>query len=97
MTAHDADRIPAIMTVPEAARFLKIGRTAAYEAIRTGQLPALRLGRKLRVSRAAVQQALLVRTHGDHRLGGAPLTNANDPELAEKARGFEADEGRSRR
>jgi excisionase family DNA binding protein len=59
VSAVDAGDLPAVMTVPEAAAYLGIGRTAAYEAIRRGQLPALRIGRKLRVSRTAVERALL--------------------------------------
>ena len=35
------------ITVEEAASLLGIGRTAAYEATRRGQLPTRRLGRRL--------------------------------------------------
>jgi hypothetical protein len=40
---------PATLDVPEAARLLGIGRTAAYELIRTGEwpTPVLRLGRRV--------------------------------------------------
>ena len=37
----------ATITVEEAARLLGLGRSAAYEAVRRGQLPARRLGRRL--------------------------------------------------
>lgn len=37
----------ATITVEEAALLLGIGRTAAYEAARRGQLPTRRLGRRL--------------------------------------------------
>ena len=57
------------LTVPEAARVLRIGRTAAYElAVRfeaTGGaegLPVIRIGRQLRVPRARLEA-----------LAGAPL------------------------
>lgn len=39
----------ATITVEEAAALLGIGRTAAYEAARRGQLPTRRLGRRLLV------------------------------------------------
>ena len=39
----------AAVTVPEAARLLGVGRTAAYEAARRGELPTRRLGRRLLV------------------------------------------------
>lgn len=48
------DDLPAILTVDEAAAFLRIGRSSAYSAIAAGQLPAIRIGRKLRVSRDAL-------------------------------------------
>jgi excisionase family DNA binding protein len=49
---------PRVYTVEETARLLRIGRSAAYEAVRRGQIPALRLGRKLRVPRTALEQML---------------------------------------
>jgi excisionase family DNA binding protein len=39
----------ATISVEEAAEFVGIGRSAAYEAARTGQLPTRRLGRRLLV------------------------------------------------
>lgn len=39
----------ATISVEEAATLLGIGRSAAYEAARRGQLPTLRLGRRLLV------------------------------------------------
>lgn len=49
---------PEVLTVEEAADYLRIGRSAAYEAVRRGQLPAVRLGRKLRVPKAAIEALL---------------------------------------
>jgi len=37
----------AMITVEEAARVLGIGRSAAYEAVRRGELPSRHLGRRL--------------------------------------------------
>ena len=36
-------------TVPEAGKILGIGRSAAYEAARRGDIPTIRIGRKLLV------------------------------------------------
>lgn len=47
-----------VMTVPEVAEKLGIGRNAAYEAVRTGQIPAIRIGRLLRVPRIAFERML---------------------------------------
>ena len=46
------------LTVEEAARELGIGRGLAYEAVRTGALPALRVGRRLLVPVAALDRLL---------------------------------------
>jgi excisionase family DNA binding protein len=40
------------LTVEEAAAILRISRGSAYEAVRKGQIPTLRIGRRLLVSRA---------------------------------------------
>jgi excisionase family DNA binding protein len=50
--------MPDVMTVEQAARLLGIGRNAAYEAARRDELPAIRIGRRLLVPRAALQQRL---------------------------------------
>lgn len=47
------------LTVEEACRLLGVGRTVGYELARRGELPGvLRLGRRLVVSRPALEQAL---------------------------------------
>jgi excisionase family DNA binding protein len=46
------------MTVPEAARWLGIGRNAAYEAARRGEIPTIRIGHLLRVPVIALQRKL---------------------------------------
>jgi excisionase family DNA binding protein len=47
-----------VLTVEETAELLRIGRTAAYEAVRAGEIPSLRIGRSLRVPRHALEQLL---------------------------------------
>ena len=46
------------MSVEEAAVALGIGRTSAYLAARRGELPCLRIGRRLVVPRAAIDRLL---------------------------------------
>lgn len=46
--------IPAILDVPALATFLGIGRNSAYALIRSGQVKALKIGRKIRIPRHAV-------------------------------------------
>lgn len=44
-----ADRDEVVLEVPEVARRLRISRSFAYELIKTGQLPGMRLGRRVLV------------------------------------------------
>jgi excisionase family DNA binding protein len=46
------------VSVEEAGAWCGLGRSAAYEAVRRGELPALRFGRTLRVPTAALRQML---------------------------------------
>lgn len=46
------------LTVPEAADLLGIGRGLAYELARTGQIPVIRLGRRMLVPRAQLEVML---------------------------------------
>jgi len=55
------------ITVEEAASLLGIGRTAAYEAARRGQLPTRRLGRRLVVPVPAFLDWLGSAHANDHR------------------------------
>lgn len=50
--------LPLAMTVEEAAGVLKIGRSLAYEMVRSGKLKSLRIGRKIRISRTALADFL---------------------------------------
>lgn len=52
------DEGTATISVEAAARKLGIGRSAAYAAVRRGEIPALRLGRLWRVPKARLEQML---------------------------------------
>lgn len=45
-------------TIPEAAKILGIGRTAAYDAARTGQIPVIKIGKRLLVPKTALDRML---------------------------------------
>jgi excisionase family DNA binding protein len=65
----DSGALPLTMTIEEAARAFGIARGSAYAAARRDELPVpvLRIGRRMMVSRAAVE-AVLQRMKDD---GGA--------------------------
>lgn len=62
----DVQRLPVVVDLPTAARLLGIGRTSAYELVRTGQwpTPVIRVGRLIRVPTAPLLAALGV-TQGE--------------------------------
>jgi excisionase family DNA binding protein len=47
---------PMLLTVRQVEAALQLGRTRTYELLRSGQLPALRVGRLIRVSRVALEE-----------------------------------------
>ena len=49
---------PVTMTVPEAGRRLGIGRNSAYDAAARGQIPTIKIGRRLLVPRVAFDRML---------------------------------------
>ncbi len=50
------DPEPILLTIPEAARLLSIGRTLAYELISAGELDVVHIGRAARVPAEAVRE-----------------------------------------
>ncbi len=88
MDKSDLDDLPVVIDVPTAAEVLGIGRTSAYELVRTGQwpTPVLRLGRSIRIPSAP----LLAPVDPD-----AVGVQAEDGGVGAKAGGNVADEFRS--
>lgn len=46
------------LTIAEVMEILPLGRTAAYEAVKRGDIPTVRLGRRLVVPTAALRRML---------------------------------------
>jgi excisionase family DNA binding protein len=63
-------------TVREAAEVLGIAKSSAYEAARRGELPALRFGRRLVVTRTTLEKLL----------GLSELTTSGRPDRRERPR-----------
>ncbi len=47
-----------VLTVNEAAAYLRIGRNQLYDAIGRGEIPHLRIGRTIRLSRRVLDRVL---------------------------------------
>jgi excisionase family DNA binding protein len=52
------DEVCKTLTVPEAGRALGLGRHGAYEAVKRGDIPVIRLGKLMRVSKAWLARVL---------------------------------------
>jgi excisionase family DNA binding protein len=49
---------PTVFTVYEVAKILRIGKISAYQAIDRGEVPCIRIGRRILVPRTALEQVL---------------------------------------
>jgi excisionase family DNA binding protein len=49
---------PTVFTVDEVAKLLRIGRISGYQAIQRGDVPSIRIGRRILVPRLALEQML---------------------------------------
>ena len=60
MTADEVRALPAVVDLSTAAKVLGLGRSAAYELVRTGgwPTPVLRLGRLIKVPSAPLVELL---------------------------------------
>jgi excisionase family DNA binding protein len=56
LAAPVEDRL--VFSVPEAAKLLGVSRSYAYEAIANGDIPAIHIGRRILVPKAALQKLL---------------------------------------
>jgi excisionase family DNA binding protein len=56
MTREHTERL--VYTVPEAARLLGLGRNAAYDAAKRGDIPTVRIGKLLFVPKIPLQRML---------------------------------------
>ena len=105
-----AEQLPDLLTVEEAARVLRIGRTAAYGLARVWRetggregLPVVNLGRLLRVPRSALEAATgaeLSRTPIDTARASEPgpaSSSAADGESKDRSRERRTTTRRSRR
>ena len=60
------------LTVEQAARELGISRSLAYEAVRVGEIPSIKIGRRVLVPRAALVALLDHAAEGPERGVTAP-------------------------
>lgn len=61
LSLADSGKLPPTLSIAEAAELVGIGRNAAYRAAAAGELPAIRIGRRLRVPTARLLELLGIR------------------------------------
>jgi excisionase family DNA binding protein len=60
---NSLDQLPHVLTVREVAAILRVGRNQLYEAVARGELPAVRIGRTIRISTTALKKLLAAPSH----------------------------------
>ena len=55
-------QLPEVLKVREAAAILRVGRNQLYQAIARGEVPAVRIGRTIRIPTAALDDLLATRS-----------------------------------
>jgi len=50
--------LPIVLTMSEFAAVCRLGRNGAYEAVRRGEVPSLRIGRRLLIPKVGLQKML---------------------------------------
>ncbi len=68
-----------VYTVAEAAELLGIGRSTAYELVARGELPTVRIGRRLVVTRPALIELVGVEPPSPHELDTVPDRRPDQP------------------
>jgi len=58
-------KYPEWLSLKDVQRLLGIGRTKAYELVTTGELPAVRIGRCIRVNRKELDEWLRAQCYAD--------------------------------
>ena len=61
------DAMPLLLTVPDAAAALGLGRSTVYQLVMTGAIPSLTVGRARRIPAAALDQFVAERLAESHR------------------------------
>ena len=51
---QETSNVPEFLSPTELMRYLRLSRTAVYEALRAGSIPSVRIGRSYRIARAAI-------------------------------------------
>jgi len=59
------DEMPLLLRAEEAAKLLSLGRSTVFQLLATGELPAVRVGRAVRVRRSDLERWIERRANAD--------------------------------
>jgi excisionase family DNA binding protein len=83
---NSSSQVSPVLTIEEAGQLLKISRQSAYQAARTGELPVIRIGRRILVPRARLLALLGEPLEGNGAELPAPIADTA-PESGAPAHG----------
>ncbi|TDA68587.1 MAG: helix-turn-helix domain-containing protein [Clostridia bacterium] len=69
---------PEVMNVEEVADLLRVSNQTVYNLVKSGRLPATKIGREWRFSRARIQEMIAGRTSGEEAAGLAARLDEGD-------------------
>ena len=78
------DEMPECMTVTSAAEILGLSRNSCYQAIRNGEIPALRIGSRLIVPRRALEELLSAPVRGRPSADDTGVVSSPDSRVNEE-------------
>ena len=52
------NELPIVLRVEDLMQVLDIGRTTAYELLRSGKIPSIRVGKQIRIPKQSVEEYL---------------------------------------
>lgn len=57
------DDLPLVLSVPQVAEILEIGRNTAYDLVRCGEIRSIRIGRQIKIPKDALIELLQKRDY----------------------------------
>lgn len=68
------EQYPDLLTVAELQDILQVGRYTAYRLIKTGAIPSVKIGRKIRVPKRGVVDYILRTCYDERQQPDAPVS-----------------------
>ncbi len=83
---RNLDDLPLMLTADEAAQVLRVSRWSVYQQVQAGTLHAVKLGRSLRIPRAAIAQLLAGNGEGPAEAGPSVVSRLDASQHGDRDR-----------